>query len=122
MSRTPWRWRKTCRASHNSAASFARDSWQARLRITISRSGTWKPSTAASGRGGAPANLQPHSICNNSYNQLMSSAVDELWSVARQQPQVDANALARAVEAACTEPLDYRTRLLIRDSISALRD
>ena len=52
----------------------------------------------------------------------MSSAVDELWSVARQQPQVDANALARAVEAACTEPLDYRTRLLIRDSISALRD
>jgi hypothetical protein len=51
----------------------------------------------------------------------MSQAVDELWAVARQTPHVDAEALARAVEAAAAEePLDYRTRLLIRDSVAAL--
>src|SRR3954471_19747301 len=52
----------------------------------------------------------------------MTPAVDELWATARTSPQVDAAALADAVEAAASsgEPLDYRTRLLIRDSLSAL--
>jgi hypothetical protein len=50
--------------------------------------------------------------------------VDELWAVARSGTQVDAEALARAVEEAIESPadaLDYRTRLLIRDSLRALR-
>jgi hypothetical protein len=54
----------------------------------------------------------------------MASAVDELWTVARGSVHVDADALSRAVErasVACDEPLDYRTRLLIRDSLHALR-
>jgi hypothetical protein len=54
----------------------------------------------------------------------MVSAVDELWSVARGSVHVDADALSRAVERASAtrdEPLDYRTRLLIRDSLRALR-
>src|SRR5882762_2050431 len=52
----------------------------------------------------------------------MSQAVDELWAVARAMPPVDAIALARAVEDAVmsSDPLDYRTRLLIRDSLRAL--
>src|SRR5436189_6142282 len=49
------------------------------------------------------------------------SAVDELWAVTRRVPHVDAMALARAVEAAATcESLDYRSRLLVRDSVRAL--
>ncbi len=54
----------------------------------------------------------------------MASAVDELWAVARNGAPVDAAALARAVEEAGDGPiesLDYRTRLLIRDSLLALR-
>jgi hypothetical protein len=53
----------------------------------------------------------------------MTRAVDELWSVAQGTPYIDANALAAAIEsaAASEEPLDYRTRLLIRDSLSALQ-
>jgi hypothetical protein len=50
--------------------------------------------------------------------------VDELWSVARDRVHVDADALARAVENAAeggADNLDYRTRLLIRDSLTALR-
>jgi hypothetical protein len=52
----------------------------------------------------------------------VSHAVDELWSVAAGLPHVDADALASAVEAAShsSDPLDYRTRLLIRDSLRAL--
>ena len=49
--------------------------------------------------------------------------MDELWAVARSGTQVDATALARAVEEAIEGPadaLDYRTRLLIRDSLTAL--
>lgn len=52
----------------------------------------------------------------------MASFVDELWTVALTAPQVDAAALATAIEAAAgsTEPLDYRTRLLIRHALAAL--
>ncbi|MEO6435781.1 MAG: DUF6036 family nucleotidyltransferase [Tepidisphaeraceae bacterium] len=52
----------------------------------------------------------------------MSHAIDQLWSVAGGTPHVDADALASAVEAAAQtgETLDYRTRLLIRDSVRAL--
>ncbi len=55
---------------------------------------------------------------------MASDAVDELWNVANSGTWVDAAALARAVEAAIDGPvesLDYRTRLLIRDSLGALR-
>jgi hypothetical protein len=54
----------------------------------------------------------------------VTSAVDELWAVARSGTLVDAAALARAVEEAIEGPaesLDYRTRLLIRDSLTALQ-
>ena len=52
----------------------------------------------------------------------MSAGVDKLWSVTRDQPAVDADTLAAAVEAAAAgdEPLDFRTRLLVRDSLRAL--
>ena len=53
----------------------------------------------------------------------MTRAVDELWTVSREKPQVDAHALAAAIEIAAAEPsdaLDYRTRLLIRDGLHAL--
>src|SRR5947207_3409460 len=53
----------------------------------------------------------------------MSHAVDDLWTVAGTLPHVDADTLAGAIESAVqsTEPLDYRTRLLIRDSLIALQ-
>src|SRR4051812_5372844 len=52
----------------------------------------------------------------------MSSGVDKLWAVTRDAPAVDADALADAVEAASQtdDSLDYRTRLLVRDSLRAL--
>src|SRR5438270_12496247 len=52
----------------------------------------------------------------------MSQAVDELWTAAGTSPHVDASALARAIETAASssDPLDYRTRLLMRDSLGAL--
>ena len=51
----------------------------------------------------------------------MSTGVEQLWAVARDQPAVDADALAAAVEAAGgDDPLDFRTRLLVRDSLRAL--
>jgi hypothetical protein len=53
----------------------------------------------------------------------MTPAVNELWSVSRQKPHVDAAALAVAIEAAAADgpdALDYRTRLLIRDGLRAL--
>jgi hypothetical protein len=46
----------------------------------------------------------------------------DLWSLAMGRPQIDPHDLAAAIlEQASTEPLDYRTRLLIRDSIRALQ-
>jgi hypothetical protein len=53
----------------------------------------------------------------------MGAAVDELWFIARDAPLVDAATLARAPEAAVNgEPLDYRTRLVVRDGVRALRN
>jgi hypothetical protein len=52
----------------------------------------------------------------------MAVAGADLWSLAMGRPQVDPHDLAAAVqEQANREPLDYRTRLLIRDSIRALQ-
>jgi hypothetical protein len=46
----------------------------------------------------------------------------DLWSLVRGRPQLDPHDLAEAVvKEAAEEPLDYRTRLLIRDSVEALR-
>ena len=52
----------------------------------------------------------------------MTRAVDELWTVALSAPHVDADALAAAIEAAVEDQaqMDYRTRLLVRDGLSAL--
>lgn len=53
----------------------------------------------------------------------MISPADELWAVTRGGSFVDADALSRAVEKACdtdASSLDYRTRLLVRDSLRAL--
>ena len=50
--------------------------------------------------------------------------MDGLWAVARGSPYVDPNELARAVEEAAGaqfDSLDYRTRLLVRDGLEALR-
>jgi hypothetical protein len=50
-------------------------------------------------------------------------AKKDLWGLVKYRPQVDPNDLAAAVEQeAAHEPLDYRTRLLIRDSVKALQD
>jgi hypothetical protein len=47
----------------------------------------------------------------------------DLWSLVRGRPQIDPNDLADAVaHQAEAESLDYRTRLLIRDSVDALRE
>ena len=47
----------------------------------------------------------------------------DLWKLAVCGPDIDPNDLARAVEdLAETSDLDYRSRLLIRDSVDALRD
>lgn len=47
----------------------------------------------------------------------------DLWSLVSGTPQIDPHDLAEAVEARSAEggELDYRTRLLIRDSVEALR-
>ncbi|MBI2807048.1 MAG: hypothetical protein HYX68_18860 [Planctomycetes bacterium] len=53
---------------------------------------------------------------------MVAKSID-LWSLVRGQPQIDPNDLAAAVVSqAAQEPRDYRTRLLIRDSVDALRD
>ena len=45
----------------------------------------------------------------------------DLWSLVRGRPQIDPNDLAEAVaHQAAEDDLDYRTRLLIRDSVDAL--
>ncbi len=48
--------------------------------------------------------------------------MSDLWTLTRCYPSLDAACLARAVESAVasTERLDYRTRLLVRDSAAAL--
>ncbi|MCI0378854.1 MAG: DUF6036 family nucleotidyltransferase [Gemmataceae bacterium] len=52
---------------------------------------------------------------------MISQSLD-LWSLVRKRPQIDPVDLAAAVQAQVREPeLDYRTRLLIRDSVEALR-
>lgn len=51
----------------------------------------------------------------------MSVLPRDLWSLTFGQPQIDPDDLARAIEAeAGRETLDFRTRLLIRDSLDAL--
>jgi hypothetical protein len=50
----------------------------------------------------------------------MSTAVTTLWRLVRATPSIDAKALAQAVEAAAGEADDFRTRLLIWDSVRAI--
>lgn len=51
----------------------------------------------------------------------MTTQAKDLWRLVLGWPQIDPDELAEAVqEQACQEPLDYRTRLLIRDSLAAL--
>jgi hypothetical protein len=52
----------------------------------------------------------------------MATQALDLWSLALDYPQVDPSDLAEAVcQQAAEKRLDYRTRLLIRDSVDALR-
>lgn len=49
------------------------------------------------------------------------SRCDSLWSVATEQPQIDPALLAEALERGVgAADLDFRSRLLIRDSLDAL--
>ena len=52
----------------------------------------------------------------------MNRAVDDLWTVALDASFIDADVLSSAVEAAARDEasMDYRTRLLVRDSVRAL--
>ena len=53
----------------------------------------------------------------------MALATLDLWSLVRGRPQIDPRDLADAVVTqAAEEGLDYRTRLLIRDSVDALKN
>ena len=46
----------------------------------------------------------------------------DLWTLTRGRPQIDPNDLAEAIAVQASEvDLDYRTRLLIRDSVAALK-
>jgi len=52
----------------------------------------------------------------------MATQTLDLWTLVRGRPQIDPHDLADAIVAqAAEEPLDYRTRLLIRDSVDALK-
>jgi hypothetical protein len=52
----------------------------------------------------------------------MSVAAQDLWTITWGRPCVDPDALATAIEAqVAQDDLDFRTRLLIRDSVNALR-
>jgi hypothetical protein len=52
----------------------------------------------------------------------MTAPALDLWTLTRGRPQIDPRDLAQAVaRQVVAEPLDYRTRLLIRDSVNALR-
>jgi len=59
------------------------------------------------------------------YNRIMARALAreiDLWSLVLDQSQIDPDDLAMAIEReAQKESLDFRTRLLIRDSIESLR-
>ena len=53
----------------------------------------------------------------------MATQTLDLWTLVRKRPQIDPGDLAEAVRAQARESgLDYRTRLLIRDSVEALRE
>src|SRR5262249_12215088 len=53
---------------------------------------------------------------------IMALQTLDLWNLVQDRPEIDPNDLAAAVISQATEePLDYRTRLLIRDSVDALR-
>jgi hypothetical protein len=53
----------------------------------------------------------------------MPGLAKNLWSLVWKGPEIDPGDLADAVQCQAAQPdLDYRTRLLIRDSIDALRD
>src|SRR5258707_971269 len=52
----------------------------------------------------------------------MGAHTKDLWSLVRFRPQVDPEDLAEAIQAEVSRgDLDYRTRLLIRDGLEALR-
>jgi hypothetical protein len=52
----------------------------------------------------------------------MATTTEDLWRLVKGRPYVDAAQLAEAIQAAAGQgPLDFRTRLLIRDSLEALR-
>jgi len=52
----------------------------------------------------------------------MATQAKELWSLVLDRQQIDPEGLASAIEeGAAEEELDYRTRLLIRDSVEALK-
>jgi hypothetical protein len=51
---------------------------------------------------------------------MLQPAADELWRLTSRGAEIDPEALKGAVEAALSEPTDFRTRLLIRDSIRAI--
>lgn len=57
-----------------------------------------------------------------SKNYHMATALLDLWTLIRQRPEIDPWDLAMAIaEQAAEKDLDYRTRLLIRDGVEALR-
>ena len=51
---------------------------------------------------------------------LEQSSRSPLWSLVLERPQIDASELAAAIEHEIQGPLDFRTRLLIRDAARAL--
>jgi hypothetical protein len=52
----------------------------------------------------------------------MATATLDLWSLVRSRPQIDPHDLAVAVaQEAAEDPQDYRMRLLVRDSVEALK-
>jgi hypothetical protein len=53
----------------------------------------------------------------------MATQTKDLWKLVKYRPEVDPDDLAAAIqEEVGKEPLDYRTRLLIRDSVVGLKD
>jgi hypothetical protein len=53
---------------------------------------------------------------------IMATQLVDIWGLVRGKPQIDPTDLAEAVcQQAADDGLDYRTRLLIRDSVEALR-
>ena len=52
----------------------------------------------------------------------MSHTIDDLWNLVDDNPRIDAMVLALAIEVAAASANDFRTRLLIRDGVLAIRD